>query len=72
MSEVTSTGGSLTEKDILRFLATAEQPNNHRITLVAPNAEIAKQWAKQYPTCDILLSSKHLPTTNIAKQVGKK
>lgn len=68
-----SSGGSLTLKDLERFFAQAEEavPNNRRMQLVAPNLEIAKQWAEQYPGVDILISSKNLPTHTKLPQSSK-
>lgn len=60
MNKSTDSGYSLTAEDIERFIASGDNPP--RRELVAPNYEIAKQWAKQYPSCTILVSPKMLPT----------
>lgn len=57
-----SSSGSLTLEDWERFTAQAYEQSPQDLTLVAPNKEIAEQWAIQYPGATILLSAKHLPT----------
>lgn len=57
MSKAADPGYSLTEQDIVNFVENAKNHVPRRRTLVAPNAEIAKHWSKQYPDCDILLSA---------------
>lgn len=73
MRNTVSSYGSLTLKDLERFFAQAEEavPNNRRMRLIAPNLDIAKEWAEQYPGVDILISSKCLPTTKALKKKPK-
>lgn len=58
MGKTISSGSSLTEEHINDFIKNAGEHKPQNITLVAPNKEIAEQWAEQYPGCTILLSSR--------------
>ncbi len=60
MAETVSSGDSLTEQHILDFIESADRPRK-KMQLVAPNWEIAQLWSKQYPDCEILVSSNMLP-----------
>jgi|JI10StandDraft_1071094.scaffolds.fasta_scaffold50352_13 hypothetical protein len=69
MSKASDSSGSLTIEDLERFIESGGEHKPQNITLVAPNVEIAKQWAEQYPGCTILLSAKYLPTkTKLTKE----
>jgi hypothetical protein len=59
-----SSGASLTMEDLEKFFNEAESATPRRLQLIAPNLKVAKQWAKEYPGYDILISSKNLPTTS--------
>lgn len=71
-NKAASSSGSLTLKDWERFTAQVYEQNPQDLTLVAPNKEIAEQWAIQYPRATIVLSAKHLPTHTSAKAKERK
>lgn len=60
MNKAISPGGSLTIENLQDFIGGKNQPRTG-MTLVAPNIEIAKQWAKQYPEVEIIISAGNLP-----------